>query len=82
MDVSNQSNGRLQNSSFEHPVNGLDNMYTVRDVEIIQTSDDQEAKDNNENEDSNYLEDDTNAGYGNPLNLLIQRLKVRNVVMA
>ncbi|TQE11055.1 hypothetical protein C1H46_003315 [Malus baccata] len=29
MDVSNQSNGGLQNSSFEHPVNGLDNMYTV-----------------------------------------------------
>ncbi|CAN6555459.1 unnamed protein product [Malus baccata var. baccata] len=82
MDVSNQSNGGLQNSSFEHPVNGLDNMYTVRDVEIIQTSDDHEAKDNNENEDSNYLEDDTNAGYGNPLNLMIQRLKVRNVVMA
>ncbi|KAM1649963.1 hypothetical protein ACFXTN_002726 [Malus domestica] len=45
MDVSNQSNGRLQNSSFEHPVNGLDNMYTVRDVEIIQTSDVHEAKD-------------------------------------
>lgn len=48
MDVSNQSNGRLQNSSFEHPVNGLDNMYTVRDVEIIRTSDDHEAKDSNE----------------------------------
>ncbi|RXH87982.1 hypothetical protein DVH24_037627 [Malus domestica] len=57
MDVSNQSNGRLQNSSFEHPVNGLDNMYTVRDVEIIQTSDVHEAKDSNENEDSNYLEE-------------------------
>ncbi|KAM1120991.1 hypothetical protein ACFX19_002766 [Malus domestica] len=65
MDVSNQSNDRLQNSSIEHPVNGLDIVYTVN-VEIIQTSDDHEAKDSNENEDSNYLEDDTNAGIWEP----------------
>ncbi|XP_008237356.1 PREDICTED: putative 1-phosphatidylinositol-3-phosphate 5-kinase FAB1D [Prunus mume] len=85
--LSCQPNGRLQNSSFEHQVNGLDRSqkvmennlkessscsdgYTVRDVEIIETSNDQEAKDNvatNSSsfsdgiENSDSLEDETDA---------------------
>ncbi|KAM1105758.1 hypothetical protein ACFX1X_002743 [Malus domestica] len=87
-----RSNGRLQNSSFEHPVNGFDrsekqmennlsesscgsDVYTVRDVEIMQTSDDHEAKANvnastsshsDGAENSNSLEDDTNAEIWEP----------------
>ncbi|CAB4289569.1 unnamed protein product [Prunus armeniaca] len=85
--LSCRPNGRLQNSSFEHQVNGLDRSqkvmennlkessscsdgYTVRDVEIIETSNDQEAKDNvatNSSsfsdgiENSDSLEDETDA---------------------